>query len=51
MNDGLSKHTDHDHEARHNHEDIKPDIKVFYSISIGLVIMLVTIGVLLRLTS
>ena len=51
VNDGLSKHTDHDHEARHNHEDIKPDIKVFYSISIGLVIMLVTIGVLLRLTS
>ena len=50
INDGLSKHTDHDHEAGHNHGDIKPDIKVFYFISMLFGILLVAVGTFLTLT-
>ena len=46
INDGVSRH-DHYHKPDETHEDIKPDIKVFYSLIMGFVILLTSIGITL----
>ena len=47
INNGFSKH-DHNHKPGGSHEDIKPDKTIFYSIMIGFVVILVTIGFVLN---
>lgn len=47
INNGFSKHTDHDHKSGHNHDDIKPDNVLVVCITIGAVIVLFTIASLL----
>lgn len=46
INDGFSKH-DHLHKPGDTHEDIKPDIKVFITLTIGFVLIVFTIASLL----
>lgn len=50
INEGFSKQ-DHDHKPGVSHEDIKPDKKVFYSITMGFVVLLLTIGITLTIVN
>ena len=46
INDGVSKH-EHYHKPDEPHEDIKPDIKVFYSVFLSFGILITAIGITL----
>lgn len=45
INDGFSKHTDHDHKSGHNHNDIKPDSTLFGILAMGFITILVCISI------
>jgi hypothetical protein len=49
INDGLSKHHDHDHNEPSNHEHIKPDSNLFYGFVIGFLSLLLIIGIALTI--
>jgi len=44
VNDGTSMH-DHDHKPDKPHEDIKPDMKVFYFIASSFGVLITSIGI------
>lgn len=47
INDGFSKHTDHDHKSGSNHEHIKPDTTLFGILSMGFLTIMVCISIAL----
>ena len=47
INNGFSKHDDHDHNESSNHEHTKPDPNLFYGLSIGFLSLLVVISIAL----
>ncbi len=49
INDGFSKHHDHDHNGSSNHEHIKPDTNLFYGLTLSFLSLLLIIGLTLTL--
>jgi hypothetical protein len=46
INDGFTHH-DHNHKPGSSHEDIKPDEKIFYGLTIAFLTSIIAIGITL----
>ena len=50
INDGFTKHNDHDHKTGHNHNDIKPDISLAGTLAIVFLTLCVALSIALIAT-
>ena len=50
INDGFSKHTDHDHKTGHTHDDIKPDISLAATLAITFLSLCIVLSIVILAT-